>query len=158
SSSFGTATRTISQPALASEAICAVVAGTSWVFVSVIDCTTTGTPPPIWTPPTLTERSLPTRLMLAAARKQVVPQPEVEQEREQRDADRAVAEVGELREGTPPDPLEDRHHDVSSVERQDRQQVEEGQREADVAEEEEVVLERLPVCGGGVSDDPDRAR
>ena len=42
SSSFGTATRTISQPALASAAICAVVAGTSCVFVSVIDCTTTG--------------------------------------------------------------------------------------------------------------------
>ena len=26
--------------------------GTSWVFVSVIDCTTDGAPPPIWTPPT----------------------------------------------------------------------------------------------------------
>ena len=60
SSIFGTATRTISQPALASAAICAVVAGTSCVFVSVIDCTTTGAPPPISTPPTLTERSLPT--------------------------------------------------------------------------------------------------
>ena len=61
SSSFGTATRTISQPALASAAICAVVAGTSCVFVSVIDWTTTGAPPPISTPPTRTERSLPTR-------------------------------------------------------------------------------------------------
>ena len=60
SSIFGTATRTISQPALASAAICAVVAATSCVFVSVIDCTTTGAPPPIWTPPTLTERSLAT--------------------------------------------------------------------------------------------------
>ena len=59
SSSFGTATRTISQPALASAAICAVVAGTSWVFVSVIDWTTTGAPPPSWMPPTLTESSLP---------------------------------------------------------------------------------------------------
>ncbi len=58
SSSFGTATRTISQPALASAAICAVVAGTSWVFVSVIDWTTTGAPPPISTPPTRTDRSL----------------------------------------------------------------------------------------------------
>ncbi len=37
SSDFGTATRTISQPALASAAICAVVAGTSCVFVRVID-------------------------------------------------------------------------------------------------------------------------
>ena len=61
SSLFGTATRTISQPAEASAAICAVVASTSCVFVSVIDCTTTGAPPPIWTPPTWIERSLATR-------------------------------------------------------------------------------------------------
>jgi hypothetical protein len=47
SSIFGTATRTISHPALASAAICAVVAGTSCVFVSVIDWMTTGAPPPI---------------------------------------------------------------------------------------------------------------
>ena len=52
SSVFGTATRTISQPADASAAICAVVASTSCVFVSVIDWTTTGAPPPIVTPPT----------------------------------------------------------------------------------------------------------
>ena len=49
SSVFGTATRTISQPALASAAICAVVAATSCVFVVVIDWTTTGAPPPILT-------------------------------------------------------------------------------------------------------------
>ena len=53
SSVFGTATRTISQPADASAAICAVVASTSCVFVSVIDCTMTGFPPPIGTPPTV---------------------------------------------------------------------------------------------------------
>ena len=47
SSIFGTAQRTISQPADASAAIWAVVAGTSCVGVSVIDCTTTGAPPPI---------------------------------------------------------------------------------------------------------------
>ena len=58
SSIFGTATRTISQPADASAAICAVVASTSCVFVSVIDCTTTGAPPPIATPPTVIWRSL----------------------------------------------------------------------------------------------------
>ena len=82
SSSFGTATRTISQPALASAAICAVVAGTSCVFVSVIDWTTTGAPPPIRTPPTVigalaghwSNASLPPE-------NEVVPQPEVEQER-----------------------------------------------------------------------------
>ena len=49
SSFFGTATRTTSQPADASAAICPVVASTSCVFVSVIDCTTTGAPPPIAT-------------------------------------------------------------------------------------------------------------
>src|SRR6185312_7744287 len=85
SSSLGTATRTTSQPALASAAICAVVAGTSCVFVSVIDCTTTGAPPPIGTPPTLTERSLPTGPSypggsLAPAGEEVVAEPEVEQE------------------------------------------------------------------------------
>ena len=58
SSSFGTATRTISQPAEASAAICAVVASTSCVFVSVIDWTTTGAPPPMTTPPTEIWRSL----------------------------------------------------------------------------------------------------
>ena len=58
SSIFGTAQRTTSQPAEASAAIWAVVAGTSCVGVSVIDWTTTGAPPPIWTLPTLIERSL----------------------------------------------------------------------------------------------------
>src|SRR5690348_14577585 len=43
SSVFGTATRTISQPALTSSAICAVVAGTSCVFVVVNALTTTKT-------------------------------------------------------------------------------------------------------------------
>jgi len=62
SSSLGTATRTISQPAEASAAICAVVASTSCVFVSVIDWTTTGAPPPIVTPPTSMEISLAMRL------------------------------------------------------------------------------------------------
>jgi len=60
SSIFGTAQRTTSQPAEARAAICAVVALTSRVGVSVIDCTTTGAPPPIWTLPTLTLRSLAT--------------------------------------------------------------------------------------------------
>jgi len=58
SSVFGTAQRTTSQPADASAAICAVVASTSRVGVSVIDCTTTGAPPPILTLPTVIWRSL----------------------------------------------------------------------------------------------------
>src|SRR5579862_6920015 len=60
SSVLGTATRTISQPAEASAAICAVVASTSCVFVSVMDWTTTGAPPPIFTPPTEIWRVLAT--------------------------------------------------------------------------------------------------
>src|SRR5258706_12771016 len=67
SSSFGTATRTISQPADASAAICAVVASTSCVFVSVIDWTTTFAPPPIATPPTEICRWLAIELSLASA-------------------------------------------------------------------------------------------
>src|SRR5438034_10912847 len=99
SSVFGTATRTISQPALTSEAICAVVAGTSCVFVSVIDWTTTGAPPPIWTSPTRTEASLAIAERLPAARGEIVPQTQVEQEDEQRQPDGAVAHVGDLGEG-----------------------------------------------------------
>ena len=67
SSVFGTATRTISQPAEASAAIWAVVASTSCVFVSVMDCTTTGAPPPIFTPPTLICRSEAIRMPVYAA-------------------------------------------------------------------------------------------
>jgi hypothetical protein len=37
-------------------------------LVSVIDCTTGGAPPPIWTPPTVTERSLATDSSVASRR------------------------------------------------------------------------------------------
>src|SRR3954451_12569511 len=90
SSVFGTATRTTSQPALASAAIWAVVASTSCVFVSVIDWTTTGAPPPIRTLPTVTELSLATPSgyreagLAPAAAEQVVPEPEVEEDRKDR--------------------------------------------------------------------------
>ena len=49
----GTATRTISQPAASSLAIWPSVAATSLVSVRVIDCTATGAPPPMGTPPTV---------------------------------------------------------------------------------------------------------
>src|SRR5205807_8582182 len=62
SSVFGTAHRTSSQPAEARAAICAVVASTSRVGVSVMDCTTTGAPPPIATFPTRICRSLATEI------------------------------------------------------------------------------------------------
>ena len=81
SSVFGTATRTISQPALASAAICAVVAGTSCVFVVVIDWTTTGAPPPIRTFADRDRAFARPQLLarLAAAAEQVVAQAEVDE-------------------------------------------------------------------------------
>src|SRR5882762_6833630 len=45
----GTASRTISQPAVTISSICATVAPTSAVSVLVIDWITQGAPPPIWT-------------------------------------------------------------------------------------------------------------
>src|SRR6266536_3480737 len=56
SSQWGTATRTISQPAATSEAICWSVALTSAVLVVHIDCTRTGASPPTSTHPTLIVR------------------------------------------------------------------------------------------------------
>src|SRR4051794_9001524 len=95
SSVFGTATRTTSQPADASAAICAVVASTSCVFVSVIDCTTTGEPPPIVTSPTLIWRVLAIGVeSLASAQPvHVVREPDEEQEEDERDPDHRDALV-----------------------------------------------------------------
>ena len=53
SSWLGTATRTMSQPAAVSSAICCSVAGTFAVSVLVIDCTEMGAPPPTGTGPTM---------------------------------------------------------------------------------------------------------
>src|SRR6478735_2356710 len=53
SSWLGQATRTMSQPAAVSSAICCRVALTSEVSVVVIDCTLTGASPPTSTLPTL---------------------------------------------------------------------------------------------------------
>jgi hypothetical protein len=53
-SSRSTVMRTISEPARCSAATCATVASISAVSVLVIDCTTTGAPPPTITPPTST--------------------------------------------------------------------------------------------------------
>src|SRR4051794_14577439 len=54
--SRGTATRTTSAPASATRRIWSIVACRLAVSVLVMVCTTTGAPPPIWTPPTVTER------------------------------------------------------------------------------------------------------
>ena len=58
SSAPGTATRTTSQPAAVSSAICCSVVLTSAVSVVVIDCTEIGAPPPTSTLPTLIWRVL----------------------------------------------------------------------------------------------------
>ena len=54
--SRGTAQRTMSAPASATRRIWSIVACRLAVSVLVIVWTATGAPPPIWTPPTLTER------------------------------------------------------------------------------------------------------
>ena len=51
--SVGQATRTMSQPAAVSSAICWSVAPMSWVFVVVMDCTEIGASPPTATSPTV---------------------------------------------------------------------------------------------------------
>ena len=48
---FGTATRTMSQPAAARRPICSSVPAASSEGRFVIDCMETGAPPPIFTPP-----------------------------------------------------------------------------------------------------------
>src|SRR5882724_10046601 len=53
-SSRSTVMRTISEPARASAATCRAVPSMSAVSVLVMDCTTTGAPPPTATPPTAT--------------------------------------------------------------------------------------------------------
>ena len=58
SSCEGQATRTMSQPAAVSSAICCRVVFTSEVSVVVIDCTETGASPPTSTLPTLIWRVL----------------------------------------------------------------------------------------------------
>src|SRR6187551_716086 len=115
SSDFGTATRTISQPAEARSAICPIVASTSYVFVSVIDCTTTGAPPPIATPPTWIWRSLAIGASLTGQRfgsaapdaVHVVREADEEEEEDDEDPDRRRALVGLAWDRAPADPLRD---------------------------------------------------
>src|SRR3954471_13808583 len=115
SSLFGTATRTISQPAEASAAIWPVVASTSCVFVRVIDCTTTGAPPPIWTPPTLIARSLGTALSLARADSDVVRQTDEEKQQDQGNSHHGNPLVDRPADGPAPDPLDQGEENVTAV-------------------------------------------
>src|ERR671930_773121 len=159
SSVFGTATRTTSQPVDASRAICAVVPSTSCVFVSVIDWTTTGAPPPILTPPTVMRRSeaIPSASLAAAQPVDVVRKADEHQHQEERDSDRRDALVDLPPDGPAPQALDDREQDVAAVERQQRQQVEDRQREADQPEHLEVEREAERHRLARVVDDADGA-
>src|SRR5438874_12734714 len=166
SSVFGTAQRTTSQPALASAAIWAVVASTSCVFVSVMDCTTTGAPPPISTPPTLIWRALAIRgqcipgLSGRSARAEpvrVVREADHEEQGEDGDPDRRRPLVDLAADGPAAEALDQREDDVAAVERQQRKQVEDAEGQAEEAEEADVVLEALTHGGVGGLDDADRA-
>src|SRR5204862_1822537 len=120
SSVFGTATRTISQPAEASAAICAVVASTSCVFVSVIDWTTTGAPPPMFTPPTLIWRSegIPSPSLAPAEPADVVRKTDEHQHQEECDPDGRDTLVHLPADRPATQTLDDREEDVPAVERQ----------------------------------------
>src|SRR3954471_11708766 len=143
SSVFGTATRTTSHPADASAAIWAVVASTSCVFVSVIDWTTTGAPPPTVTSPTVICRSeaIPSPSLASAEPVDVVRKPDEHEHQEERDSDRgdALADIPADRTAAPA--LDDREQDVAAVERQERQEVQQCERQADEAEHEQIPRE-----------------
>src|SRR5438045_3850416 len=159
SSAFGTATRAISHPAEASAAICAVVASTSCVFVSVIDCTTTGAPPPIATFPTWICRSLATAVSLASGQSPyVVGAAGYVDEEDEGDSDHRDALVDRPTDRLSAHALDQREHDVPAVQRQQRQQVQKRQREADQRQNREVVA--IPAVRGlaGGAHDPHRGR
>ena len=118
SSVFGTAQRTTSQPAEARAAICAVVASTSCVFVSVMDWTATGAPPPIFTPPTEIWRSLAIGPSLAASQSpDVVRKADEEEDHEEAQADRRDALVDLTAYRAAAQALDQRERDVAAVER-----------------------------------------
>src|SRR3954468_17214954 len=137
SSIFGTAQRTTSQPADASAAICAVVADTSCVGVSVIDWTTTGAPPPISTCPTRIERRLATEVA------DVVREPNEEEEQHDGDSDCGDALVHLPPNRAPANALDDREGDMPAIEWEQRQQVEQCQRQAEQAKDPQIRLSAL---------------
>src|SRR6188472_2807519 len=98
-----------------------MVASTSYVFVRVIDCTTTGAPPPIATPPTWIWRSLAigeslTAFLAASDAVHVVREPE-EEEEDDEDADCRGTFVSGARDRAAADSLREREGDVPAVER-----------------------------------------
>src|SRR6266508_25817 len=156
---FGTATRTTSQPAEASAAIWAVVASTSCVFVRVMDCTTTGALPPIATPPTLIWRWLAISggSLASAQPADVVREPDEEEQDDEDDADGRDPLVYLPCNGAAADALDQREGDVPAVERQQREQVQQRERQADQSEHPQIVLDALLCSLVERLCDPDRA-
>src|SRR4029079_4889450 len=101
------------------------------------DWTTTGAPPPISTCPTRIERWLATEVA------DVVREPDEEEEQHDRNPDRRHALVDLTPHRAPADALDDREHDVTAVQRQQRKQVQQSEREAQQPEDPEVRLQAL---------------
>src|SRR5947209_8131928 len=96
--------------------------------------------------------------LTALAAADVVRQPDEEEQQDERDPERGDLLVDLPLDRAAADALDDREGDVAAVERQERQQVEQGEREADEPDDREVVLEPLRhrLCRG--ANDPDRSR
>src|SRR5689334_15100170 len=112
----------------------------SCVFVSVMDCTTTGAPPPILTPPTLICRAeaIPSLSLAPAQSVDVVGKSDKHQHQEECDSDRGDPLVDLPADGFPAQALDDREEDVTAVERQQREQVEDSERETDEPEHQQI--------------------
>src|SRR4051794_22860925 len=168
SSPFGTATRTSSQPADASAAICAVVASTSCVLVSVIDWTTTSAPPPMGTPPTriwwllgirgsiLVGRAADAELPAEAP--QVVREADEEEQQDDRYPEGRHPLVDLARDRSAAQALQEGEGDVPSVEGQQREEVQHRDREAHERQDPQVVLEAAADGVRRRMDDADRPR
>src|SRR5215207_2189463 len=151
SCSRGTAQRTMSAPASATLRICSIVAVRLAVSVLVIVCTATGAPPPIGTPPTKICRleaiyeaypgSWAGRLAdvvgIAAEAADVVGEADHHQHHHQREPDHRRPLHHPQRDRAAAQFLDDRPEDVAAVERQDRQQVDQTQREADQGQQQD---------------------
>src|SRR5215207_689470 len=122
---------------------------------------TTGAPPPIATLPTLiwTSDAIPRRVAgLIPQPADVVRQADEEEEQHDRDADDRDALVDFAGDCFPADALNERERDVSAVERQQWQQVQERERKADQAEHPEKRVRSLLDGIGGPLHEPDRTR
>src|SRR5512133_643239 len=87
----------------------------------------------------------------------VVREADEEEQHDDEDPDRRHALVDLAPDRPAADPLDDREGNVAAVQGQQREQVEEGEREADQAEYPEIVLDSLVQRSRGALDDPDGA-